>query len=59
MARALTRWQHLVASHEATDALYWAMCIALYRPGGMAVEIALNLPAFFVIVDSVVAHNHS
>jgi hypothetical protein len=48
-----------VASHEATDALHWAMHIAPYCPGGMAIKIVVNLPAFFVIVDSVVAHNHS
>jgi hypothetical protein len=30
-----------------------------YCPGGMAIEIVVNLPALFVIVDSVVAHNHS
>jgi hypothetical protein len=48
-----------VASHEATDALYWAMCIALYHTSGMAIEIVINTPAFFVMVDSVVAHNHS
>jgi hypothetical protein len=35
------------------------MRIALYHPGSMVIEIAINLPAFFVIVDSVVAHNHS
>jgi hypothetical protein len=48
-----------VALHEATDALHWAMHIALYPPGGMAVEIVIDLPAFFVIVNSVVTHNHS
>jgi hypothetical protein len=58
-ARALARWRHLVASHEATDALHQAMRIAPYCPGGMAIEIIVNLPAFFVIIDSVVTHNHS
>jgi hypothetical protein len=48
-----------VASHEATDALHWAMRIALYCPGGMAIKIVIDLPAFFVIIDSGVAHNHS
>ncbi len=57
-ARALARWRHLVALHEATDALHWAMRVAPYRPSGMVIEIVVNLPAFFVIVDSVVAHNH-
>jgi hypothetical protein len=59
MARALVRRRHLVASHEATDALHQAMRIAPYCPGGMAIEIVVVLPAFFVIVNSVVAHNHS
>jgi hypothetical protein len=48
-----------VALHEATDVLYWAIHIGLYPPGGMAIEIVVDLPAFFVIVDSVVAHNLS
>jgi hypothetical protein len=59
MARALARWRHLVALHEAMDALHRVMHIAPYRPGGMAIEIIVDLPAFFVIVNSVVAHNHS
>jgi hypothetical protein len=57
--QALAQWWHLVALHEATDALHQAMCIVLYPPGGMAIKIVVNLPAFFVIVDSAVAHNHS
>jgi hypothetical protein len=48
-----------VALHEATDALHWAMHIALYCPGGMAIKTIVDLTAFFVIVDSIVAHNHS
>jgi hypothetical protein len=56
--RALAQWRHLVALHEAT-ALDCAMRIASYRPSGMVIEIVVNLPASFVIVDSVVAHNHS
>jgi hypothetical protein len=48
-----------VALHEATDALHQAMCIVPYCPGSMGIEIVVNLPAFFLIVDSVVAHNHS
>jgi hypothetical protein len=58
-ARALARWRHLVALHKATDVLHWAMRIALYPPGSMAINIVVNLPAFFIIVDSIVAHNHS
>jgi hypothetical protein len=48
-----------VALHEATDELHWAMRIAPYRPGGMGIKIVINLSAFFVIIDSIVAHNHS
>jgi hypothetical protein len=48
-----------VASHEATDALHQAMCIAPYCFGSMTINMVINLPAFFVIADSVVAHNHS
>jgi hypothetical protein len=35
-----------VALHEATNALHRAMRIAPYRPGGMAIEIVVDLPAF-------------
>jgi hypothetical protein len=59
MARAFARWRHLVALHEATYALHWAMRITPYCSGSMAINIVIDLPAFFVIVDSVVAHNHS
>jgi len=41
-ARAHARWQHIVASHEATDALHRAMCLAPYLPGGMVVAIAVE-----------------
>jgi hypothetical protein len=47
-----------MALHEATDVLHWTMCIALYCPGSMGIKIVVDLPAFFVIVDSFVAHNH-
>jgi hypothetical protein len=40
MAQALARWQHLVALHEATDALHWVMCPASHRRIRMAIEIA-------------------
>jgi hypothetical protein len=58
-AWALAQWRHLVALHEATDALHRAMHIAPYSSGGMAINTIVDLPTFFVIVDSVVAHNHS
>jgi hypothetical protein len=59
MAWALAQWWHLVALHQASDALHQAMRIAPYRPGGMAIEIIDNLSEFFVIINSVVTHNHS
>ena len=31
------------------------MCLALYRPGGMAIEIAVEIATFFYIVDNRVA----
>jgi hypothetical protein len=58
-AWALTRWRHLVALHEATDALHWVICTTPYRSGSMAIKIVAILPDFFVIIDSVVAHNDS
>jgi hypothetical protein len=48
----IDQWRHPVASSEALDVLYWAMCPALYRCIAMAIKIASNLPAFFVAVDS-------
>jgi hypothetical protein len=55
----LAQWQHLVASHEAKDALHRAMHIALYPPGGTVIKIVIDLATFFVIIDSMFAHNHS
>jgi hypothetical protein len=49
-AQALARWLHPVASSEAPDVLHWEMCPALYRRIRMAIEIASDLPAFFVVV---------
>ncbi len=39
-ARALAQWRHIVALHEATDALYRAMHPALHHRICMAFEIA-------------------
>jgi hypothetical protein len=47
-AQGLARWRHPVASNEALDMLYRAMRPASYR----CIEITINLPAFFVAVDS-------
>jgi hypothetical protein len=48
-----------VALHEATDVLHRAMHPALYCRIHMAMEIASNLPAFYVVVDFFVGHNRS
>ncbi len=46
-ARAHARWRHLVASHEATDTLHRAMCLAPYLPSGMVViTIAVDSVTF-------------
>ena len=45
-AQALARWRHPVASSEAMDMLYRAMCPASYRCIAMAIGIDLDLPAY-------------
>jgi hypothetical protein len=57
--QALTQWRHPVASSKAWDVFYQVMHPALYRRIRMAIEIANNLPAFFVVVDFIVGHNCS
>jgi hypothetical protein len=57
-AQALARWRHLVASHEAMDAIHPAMCPALHRRICMAIKIASVCRVFFVAVDFNVGHNH-
>jgi hypothetical protein len=59
MAQTLTQWQwqYPVASSEALDVLHWAMGPALYRRIHMVIETASNLPAFFIVVDFLVANN--
>ncbi len=52
MAWALAQWQHLVASREAIIALHQAMFIAMYRPSGMVIEIAIGFVTFAYIVDN-------
>jgi len=51
-AQALARWRHTAASSEALDMLHQAMHPTLYRYIAMAIEIAIDSPAFFVAVDS-------
>jgi len=40
--QAQARLQHIVDSHEATNTLHRAMCLALYLPGGMVAAIAIE-----------------
>jgi hypothetical protein len=51
-AQALARWWHPVASTAALDMLHQVMRPASYRYTAMAIEITIDLPAFFVAVDS-------
>ena len=48
--QAHARWRCLVALHEATDMLYWEMCLALYLPGGMVVAITIESATLYYIV---------
>jgi hypothetical protein len=48
-----------VASSEALDVVHWAMHPKLYRHIHMAIKIASNLPAFFVVINLVVGQNRS
>jgi hypothetical protein len=57
--QAFTRWQHPVPSSKAWDVLHWAMHPASYRCIRMAIKIATNLPAFFVVTNFIVGHNRS
>jgi len=51
-AQALARWRHPVASSEALDVIHRAMRPASYSCIAMAIEIAIDSPAFLVAVDS-------
>ena len=50
-AQALARWLHPVALSEAPDVIHRAMRPASYHCIAMAIEIAIDSPAFFVAVD--------
>jgi hypothetical protein len=57
--QALAQQRHPVASSKAWYVLHRAMRPASYRCIRMAIKIASNLPAFFVVVDFIVGHNRS
>jgi hypothetical protein len=54
-AQALARWRHPLALSEALDVLHQAMRPASYRCITMAIEIVVDLPAFFVSSISLLA----
>jgi hypothetical protein len=58
-ACALAQWRHLVTLYEAKDVLHRAVRIVPYPPGGMVIKIVIDLATFFVIIDSIFAHNNS
>jgi hypothetical protein len=58
-AQALGRWLHPVASSKAPDVIHRAMRPESYRLTRIAIKIARDSPAFFVVVDLFFAHNLS
>ncbi len=54
-ARALARWRHLGASHEATETLHRAMRLAPFCPVGMVVGFVLKSVTFYFFVVNRVA----
>ncbi len=46
LATILARWWHPVASSEALDLLYQAMCVVLFRRTATAIETARFLAVF-------------
>ena len=56
-ARALARWRRLGTSHEATDTLHRAMCLAPYCPVGMVITFVVDYVTFYYIVNNRVAIN--
>jgi hypothetical protein len=56
-ALALAQWWHPVASSEAWEVVHWAMHPTFYGHMRMVIKITSTFPAFFAVVDSVVANN--
>ena len=55
--QALARWRHPVAPSEALDVPYRAMLPASYRRIRIVIKITRDLPAFFVVADSLLPTN--
>jgi hypothetical protein len=58
VAWALALWRHLVALHEATNALHQAMRPASHRHIRLGIGIASISHVIFVVVNLIVGHNH-
>jgi hypothetical protein len=58
-AAGAIRWLHPVASSKALNVIHRAMRPASYRLTRIAIKIASNSPAFFVVFYSFFAHNLS
>jgi hypothetical protein len=56
-AQTLNQWRHSMALSEALDVLHHQAMHALYHRICMAIKIATDLPAFFIVLDFVVANN--
>jgi hypothetical protein len=63
MVQALDQWWHPVSSSEALDVLHRAMHPVSCRHICMAIKIASNFPAFFIVVytllPTTIAKSHS
>jgi len=58
-AQALTQWWHPVASSKALDVCHQAMCTASHLCICISMVIqTTNNWRFFIIIDSVIAHNY-
>jgi hypothetical protein len=57
--RALAQWRYPLSLSEAQDVLHWEMHPTSHHRIRMSIKIACDLPAFFVVVDSLFAHNVS
>jgi hypothetical protein len=55
MAQTLARWQHPVVSSKALDVLHRPLHPASHRRIPMVIKIASYFPAFFCIINFVVA----
>ena len=56
-AQALAQWLHPVALSEAPDVIHRAMRPPSYRLTRIAIKIASDLPAFFVVAETLLPSN--